>query len=230
MEINMKKLTALILTAVLLVGACFSLASCGVKKDYCEYYADRDNSGRNVYYVKLEVESYGDIVLLLDSAAAPFTVINFLSLVGEGFYDGRTFHRVAENFMIQGGCPNGDGTGDAGSTIYGEFSANGHLTNDLTHKRGVLSMARSSNSYDSASCQFFICNADSEFLDGNYAAFGYVIYGMYTVDAITEATVGFANPSSGTISNKSKQAKISRATIITEAEAAEYIALRDQRT
>ena len=222
----MKRITALILTAVLLVGACFSLASCGAKKDYCEYYANRDNSGRSVYYVKLEVESYGDIVLLLDATAAPFTVINFLGLVGDGFYDGLTFHRVMENFMIQGGCPEGDGTGDAGSTIYGEFSANGYVTNDLTHKRGVLSMARSSDSYNSASCQFFICNADSEFLDGDYAAFGYVNYGLHTVDAITEATVEYANSESGTISNKSKQAKISRATIITEAEAAEYIALR----
>ena len=113
---------------------------------------------------------------------APNSVNNFISLVKKGFYDGLIFHRVIRGFMIQGGCPLGQGTGGPGYQIKGEFSMNG-VENDLSHVRGVLSMARSSSN-DSAGSQFFIMHADSESLDGNYAAFGMVLGGLDTVDVI----------------------------------------------
>ena len=113
---------------------------------------------------------------------APESVGNFVSLANGSFYDGLTFHRVISGFMIQGGDPNGDGTGGPGYAIRGEFSSNG-VENDLSHVRGVLSMARSSAN-DSAGSQFFIMHADSDYLDGNYAAFGMVLGGLDTVDVI----------------------------------------------
>ena len=118
---------------------------------------------------------------------APNTVKNFLSLVNKGFYNGLIFHRVIAGFMIQGGDPNGTGTGGPGYHIKGEFSANG-FKNDLKHERGVLSMARAM-APDSAGSQFFVMHANSPHLDGQYAAFGQVIEGMDTVDAIAESKV-----------------------------------------
>jgi peptidyl-prolyl cis-trans isomerase B (cyclophilin B) len=123
--------------------------------------------------VTIEVEEYGTIVLELYPEIAPNTVANFVSLVKEGFYDGLTFHRVIENFMIQGGCPKGDGTGNPGYKIKGEFTANG-FENNLKHTRGVISMARGGYSNDSAGCQFFIMHVDYPSLDGQYASFGKV--------------------------------------------------------
>lgn len=134
------------------------------------------------YTAVIEVDGYGTITVELDAAAAPMTTENFVSLAQEGFYDGLTFHRIIEGFMIQGGDPYGDGTGGSEQTIQGEFSANG-VENNLSHTRGAISMARS-NDYNSASSQFFIVHEDSTFLDGNYAAFGYVMEGMEVVDAI----------------------------------------------
>ena len=113
---------------------------------------------------------------------APITVENFQKLVGQDFYNGLTFHRVIQGFMIQGGCPEGTGQGGPGWSIKGEFSANG-VQNDLKHTRGVVSMARSQK-MDSGGSQFFIVHADSPHLNGQYAAFGEVIYGMETVDLI----------------------------------------------
>ena len=107
---------------------------------------------------------------------------NFISLIQKGFYDGLTFHRIIEGFMIQGGDPDGNGTGGSEQTIKGEFRENG-VENSLSHTRGAISMARS-NDYDSASSQFFIVHEDSTFLDGSYAAYGYVTEGMEVVDAI----------------------------------------------
>lgn len=130
----------------------------------------------------IEVEGYGTITLALDASAAPVTTENFVSLARKGFYDGLTFHRIIEGFMIQGGDPNGNGTGGSDQTIKGEFSQNG-VENRLSHTRGAISMARSED-YDSASSQFFIVHEDSTFLDGAYAAFGYVTEGMEVVDAI----------------------------------------------
>ncbi|MBQ7316841.1 MAG: peptidylprolyl isomerase [Clostridia bacterium] len=138
-------------------------------------------------YVKMSVKDHGDIVIRLRPDVAPETVKNFQELVAKGFYDGLSFHRIMKGFMIQGGDPKGDGTGDAGKDIKGEFTANG-FTNNLKHVRGVISMARG-NEPDSASCQFFICDAASEHLDNNYASFGYVMAGMETVDSIASVEV-----------------------------------------
>lgn len=141
-----------------------------------------EDAAENSYTAVIEVDGYGTITLALDGSAAPVTVENFVSLAQEGFYDGLTFHRIMEGFMIQGGDPNGDGTGGSGQTIKGEFRENG-VENDLSHTRGAISMARAKDC-DSASSQFFIVHEDSTFLDGSYAAFGYVTEGMEVVDAI----------------------------------------------
>lgn len=133
--------------------------------------------------VVMEVEGYGTITMELYPRYAPKTVKAITEYVEKGFYDGLTFHRCIEGFMIQGGDPSGTGAGDPGlATIPGEFSANGY-TNDLSFQRGVIGLARSQDP-DSGSSQFFICHKDSLFLDGNYAAFGRVIAGMDVVDAI----------------------------------------------
>ena len=125
----------------------------------------------------------GDVIRVeLDPAGAPNTVRNFIALASDGFYDGLIFHRVIPDFMIQGGCPRGDGTGGPGYSIRGEFSGN-NFENPLSHTRGVISMARS-NHPDSAGSQFFIMVADTPHLDGQYAAFGIVTEGMETVDRI----------------------------------------------
>ncbi|MCI6734547.1 MAG: peptidylprolyl isomerase [Clostridia bacterium] len=131
----------------------------------------------DVFYVEL----YPDV--------APNTVNNFISLVKKGFYNGLCFHRVIEGFMIQGGDPKGNGTGGPGYTIRGEFSKNG-FKNDLKHKRGVISMARSMLP-NSAGSQFFIMHADAPHLDGQYAAFGQVIDGMDVIDKIAEVNVDY---------------------------------------
>ncbi len=132
--------------------------------------------------VIIEMELGGEIVIELDPTNAPNTVNNFIALAGSGFYDGLTFHRVIPGFMIQGGCPEGFGTGGPGYQIKGEFKANGH-ENKLKHKRGVISMARSQPN-DSAGCQFFIMDKDSSHLDGQYAAFGQVKQGLDIIDRI----------------------------------------------
>ena len=129
-------------------------------------------------------QDYGTIEVKLDPKEAPLTCENFIELANEGFYDNLTFHRIMKGFMIQGGDPNGDGTGGSEKTVKGEFSSNG-VENNLSHERGVISMARSSDK-DSASSQFFICDADDPFLDGDYAAFGKVIKGMDVVDKIAD--------------------------------------------
>lgn len=146
------------------------------------------------YYTEIEMEGGGEIVLELYADIAPITVTNFVKLVQEKFYDGLTFHRVISGFMIQGGDPNGDGTGGSDEKIFGEFSING-FENTLSHTRGVISMARREDPYyDSASSQFFIVHADSTFLDGSYAAFGRVISGMEVVDAVAAVKVQDTKP------------------------------------
>lgn len=136
-------------------------------------------------YADIEIEGYGTITVELDGTSAPETVANFIKLSKEGFYDGLTFHRIIEGFMMQGGDPNGNGTGGSGETIKGEFTANG-VENNLSHTRGAVSMARS-NDYNSASSQFFIVQEDSPHLDGGYAVFGYVTEGMDIVDEICQS-------------------------------------------
>ena len=133
--------------------------------------------------VKMTVANYGDVVIRLYPNVAPATVENFKNLVSQNFYDGLTFHRIIENMLIQGGDPKGNGTGGSDKNIVGEFEYNG-FTNNLLHKRGVVSMARS-ELYDSASSQFFIVHTDNLYWDRQYATFGYVVYGMDVVDKIT---------------------------------------------
>ena len=163
---TMKKLITILCSFVL----CISLFGC--QKETKDYIA------------KIEVKDYGTITLKLDGKTAPITVQNFVDLAKSGFYDGLTFHRIIEGFMIQGGDPNGNGTGGSDKTIKGEFKDNGEK-NNIKHKRGVISMARSSD-YDSASSQFFIMQEDNDSLDGQYAAFGHVTKGMKVVDKICE--------------------------------------------
>ena len=143
-----------------------------------------DNTLNGKYNVLMNIKDYGEIKLELDADIAPITVTNFIKLVYEGFYDGLTFHRVIDGFMIQGGDPDGDGTGGSKETIKGEFSSNG-VTNNLSHERGVISMARS-NDMDSASSQFFIMHEDNTNLDGSYAAFGIVTSGIEVVDKVVD--------------------------------------------
>ncbi|MBQ1826469.1 MAG: peptidylprolyl isomerase [Erysipelotrichaceae bacterium] len=139
--------------------------------------------------VIIEMNDGRTIKIELDEQNAPITCANFLKLVNEHFYDGLTFHRIIAGFMIQGGDPTGTGMGGSAENIKGEFLANG-VNNRISHKRGVISMARA-QSFNSASSQFFICHADSEFLDGNYAAFGHVVEGIETVDAIANVRTGY---------------------------------------
>jgi peptidyl-prolyl cis-trans isomerase B (cyclophilin B) len=137
---------------------------------------------RETVYVEMDIKDYGKVKLELDGETAPITVTNFVNLVNKGFYDGLTFHRIMDGFMVQGGDPQGDGYGGSGKTIKGEFSQNG-VENNISHTTGTISMARGAYDMDSASSQFFICVADDIFLDGNYAAFGHVTEGM---DAILQ--------------------------------------------
>ena len=135
-----------------------------------------------IHHADINIRDYGEIQVELDADTAPGTVTNFVKLVQDDFYDGLTFWRIMDGFMMQGGDPKGNGTGGSGETIKGEFSSNG-VDNDISHTRGTISMARSTDP-DSASSQFFIVQSDSTFLDGDYAAFGHVTEGMDIVDKI----------------------------------------------
>ncbi len=195
----MKKIATLFLYTILL--AVFA-AGCGSNEAPAKQHSDTStaapsgeemsgaageeekNSQEGLHHVEIHIADYGTIALELDADTAPITVDNFLKLAEEGFYDGLTFHRIISGFMIQGGDPGGNGTGGSDETIKGEFSQNG-IENDISHVRGVISMARS-NDPDSASSQFFIVHEDSTFLDGEYAAFGRVTDGMEVVDQICE--------------------------------------------
>lgn len=134
--------------------------------------------------VLMQIEGFGEIHIELDEVNAPITSANFIKLVKSGFYDGLTFHRIIEGFMIQGGDPLHNGMGGSDENIKGEFLING-VNNPISHKRGVISMARASD-FNSASSQFFIVHQDALFLDGQYAAFGHVTDGMDSVDAIAK--------------------------------------------
>ena len=219
----MKRFISLILSIALLFSAMTTLSGCGKTKQMgtgaSEYATTRDVTGRDIKFVEMCIKGYGRLVILLDATTAPETVANFLSLVESKFYDGLTFHRVIKDFMVQGGDPKGDGTGNGPNTIKGEFSQNGHQ-NDISHKYGVISMARSKD-YNSASCQFFICNADARrSLDYQYAAFGYVLSGMSVVDAITGTCYPLANPYYNyTLTDKTLQPVIEQIVQITRDEA-----------
>ena len=169
---------AIIGVIILIVGLivttlCLSNKGTGRKNDVSLYHAD------------IVVKDYGTIKVELDGTVAPITVQNFVDLANSKFYDGLTFHRIMEGFMIQGGDPSHNGNGGSSQNIKGEFSANG-VKNDISHVRGTISMARRSDDMNSASSQFFIVQEDSTFLDGNYAAFGHVTDGMDIVDKIAK--------------------------------------------
>lgn len=169
-----------------------------IYEDAEEIYEGMDSEDMDKNIAVINVKDFGEIEIELMQDVAPITVANFKKLVSEGFYNGLTFHRIIKNFMIQGGDPLGDGTGDSGVKIKGEFDDNG-IENTLLHRRGVVSMARAM-AYDSASCQFFICDTDEDdFLDGHYAAFGKVISGMEVVDKIADEVSPKALDGNGTI-------------------------------
>ena len=163
------------------------LTACGTNAQENNPNYDSSKYLSGYHYAKMEIKDYGTITLCLDADSAPATVTNFINLVQEGFYNGLTFHRIINGFMIQGGDPNGNGTGGATYTVPGEFSINDY-NNPISHTRGTISMARSKK-YDSASSQFFIVHEDSTGLDGSYAGFGTVISGMEIVDAICANTI-----------------------------------------
>ena len=158
------------------------------------------------HHVVIKVKKYGNIKVELDADTAPISVTNFVNLAKKGFYDGLTFHRIIDGFMIQGGDPSGDGTGGSDETIKGEFSDNG-VENNISHVRGT--MARSSEN-DSASSQFFIVQSDSTYLDGQYAGFGTVTSGMDIVDKICKDTP--VTDSNGTV-EKENQPVIEKITV-----------------
>ena len=172
----MKKVL-LVLLAVFLLSACAAEEKQEVEEK--ELLTGKHN-------VVIKVKEYGEISLELDADIAPITVTNFIELAESGFYNGLTFHRIIDGFMIQGGDPNHNGTGGSENTIKGEFSLNG-VGNTISHKRGVISMARSDD-YNSASSQFFIVHEDSPNLDRAYASFGHVTKGMKVIDKIAEKT------------------------------------------
>ena len=151
--------------------------------------SDFEETDKTTLFVKLSVQDHGEIILRLRPDVAPISVENFQTLVGKGFYNGLTFHRVYPGFMIQGGDPDGNGGGGSGTNIKGEFASNG-VENPLLHVRGVLSMARATKP-NTASSQFFIMQEDKTSLDGNYAAFGYVVAGLDVVDSICSIPIGY---------------------------------------
>lgn len=153
-----------------------------------------------LYHVNIKIKDYGTVAVELDSTYAPLTVENFMKLTKEGFYDGLTFHRIIDGFMIQGGDPEGTGLGGAAANVKGEFAKNG-VENPMSHTRGVISMARSQDK-DSASSQFFIVHQDSKHLDGDYAAFGHVTEGMEIVDQICKDAI--VQDGNGTVSSENQ--------------------------
>ena len=175
----MKKTILCLLVSLLLLGCTASKTETETKEE---------PAVENTYPIAtITMQSGDEIQLELYPDVAPESVKNFISLANSGYYDGLIFHRVIKGFMIQGGDPEGTGMGGPGYCIKGEFAANG-VPNNVSHVRGVISMARKARPLDSAGSQFFICHADSTFLDGQYAAFGRVISGMETVDAIAATT------------------------------------------
>ena len=167
----MKKMS-IVVCAALIAGAV--LSGCGKK------------SGVGIHHAEIDIKDYGVISVELDGDTAPITVQNFMDLANSGFYDNLTFHRIISGFMIQGGDPDGNGTGGSDKNIKGEFKSNG-VEHDISHVRGVISMARSMAN-DSASSQFFIMHQDGTYLDGQYAAFGHVTSGIEIVDQICADT------------------------------------------
>lgn len=198
-------LAAILIVLVVIVVAVSIAFSVGGKKESTTETIEA--AGK--HHVEIQVKNYGTIKVELDGDTAPITVANFLKLAESGFYDGLTFHRIIDGFMIQGGDPKGNGTGGSDETIKGEFSGNG-VENNISHVRGTISMARSQD-MDSASSQFFIVQSDSTYLDGQYAGFGTVTEGMDIVDQICKDTP--VQDSNGTV-NASDQPVIESIKVI----------------
>ncbi len=195
---KMKKLFAVAMAAAMV----FTMAACGGNGETTNSTDTNDTANSSVdanipgtytpelldeaktYYADIDIADYGKITVKLNQAEAPVSCANFVALANDGFYNGLTFHRIMADFMMQGGDPEGNGMGGSENNIVGEFAQNGY-ENNISHKRGVISMARA-NDPNSASSQFFICHADSTFLDGQYAAFGEVTEGLDVVDAVCE--------------------------------------------
>lgn len=188
----MKKIISVALVLLLTFGI-FAFSGCTDEQTPAdsESQSEAESIKKNPVAV-IKVKDIGEIKVELYYDKAPNTVKNFVSLANKGFYDGLTFHRVISGFMIQGGCPEGNGMGDPGYSIKGEFMVNG-FENDLKHTRGVISMARGSYSYDSAGSQFFIMHQDAAHLDGQYAAFGMVTKGIEVVDQIAAVRTGYGD-------------------------------------
>ncbi len=159
-----------------------ALAACGGGQAEPSEPETPEKEGIGIHHAEIEIADYGTVTVELDGDTAPITVQNFMDLANSGFYDGLTFHRIIDGFMIQGGDPNGNGTGGSDKNIVGEFASNGY-ENNIAHVKGVISMARSQDP-DSASSQFFIMVADAPHLDGEYAAFGHVTSGQEIVDKV----------------------------------------------
>lgn len=185
----MKRIICTVLCFLMML-VCFT--ACGDKTPENNNGGENVNTSSGLHHVEMVIKDYGTIKLELNADEAPITVQNFIDLANDGFYDGIGFHRLDKDFVLQGGDPDGDGIGGSDKSIKGEFAANG-VQNNISHKRGVISMARTGDP-NSASSQFFICLEDSTFLDGNYAAFGYITYGMNIIDEIRDTT-----PESGSI-------------------------------
>ena len=197
----MKKLLLIVMVFVCSIG----LTACGTEEDMLGISFDQKGNETELKQydtknpvVAMYIEDYGSIVIELYPEIAPNTVNNFISLVKSGFYDNNTFHRLVPGFVLQGGDPNGMGTGGPGYTIKGEFSANG-VENSLKHTKWVVSMARSQD-YDSAGSQFFIMLGTAESLDGEYAAFGKVIDGRENINRIVKSE-GVSDPDSGKLTH-----------------------------
>ena len=182
-ETAMRKTIFAVLLCALLLTACAAKQTASPEQQTASPVQPAEPF-QKLRHAEISVKDYGTIELELDAGTAPITVENFVKLASDGFYDGLTFHRIMDGFMIQGGDPTGTGTGGAKEKIKGEFSKNG-VENPISHVKGVISMARS-NDPNSASSQFFITVADSVFLDGSYAAFGRVTEGMEVAEQIAK--------------------------------------------
>ena len=195
----MKKLIKITGVLMLMMVMVLTMAGCGGSSEEApaEEPAETEQAEEpaaepiGIHHAEIVIKDFGTVKVELDGDKAPITVQNFMDLANAGFYDGLTFHRIMEGFMIQGGCPDGTGCGGPGYSIKGEFAANG-VTNDLKHTEGVLSMARAMHP-DSAGSQFFIMHKTSPHLDGSYAAFGKVIEGMDVVNKIAETRTDYSD-------------------------------------
>lgn len=197
---QIKRITIISVASVLAV-ACLVVGIILIVNSIPKYVDNGEIVDKTVtHHASIVIKDYGTLHVELYGNEAPETVENFVKLANDGFYDGLTFHRIMKDFMIQGGCPKGNGTGDSGKDIHGEFISNG-FNNGLKHERGTISMARGDDN-DSASCQFFIVHQTSAnntaSLDGNYAAFGKVTSGMEIIDKICENTKTGFNGSTAT--------------------------------